>query len=116
MTLLAAAVFTLGSLRMPLHPEEETSFAVLFALSVFIFAAFLVFTLDSFAKPGAAVGGAAQRAARFALQGENGDGRHGRFAAARGFPVLFQLRAGEPYVESVVSRARSKLPTSRARS
>jgi two-component system, NtrC family, nitrogen regulation sensor histidine kinase NtrY len=44
-TLLAAAVFTLGSLRVPLYPEESTSFTVLFALSVFIFAAFLVFAL-----------------------------------------------------------------------
>jgi two-component system nitrogen regulation sensor histidine kinase NtrY len=44
-TLLAAAVFTLGSLRIPLHPEEEGSFVALFALSTFITAAFLVFTL-----------------------------------------------------------------------
>ena len=43
--LLAAAVFTLGSLRIPLHPEEENSFLILFALSTFIAAAFLVFTL-----------------------------------------------------------------------
>jgi PAS domain S-box-containing protein len=43
--LLAAAVFTLGSLRIPLHPEEEDSFLILFALSTFIAAAFLVFTL-----------------------------------------------------------------------
>jgi two-component system, NtrC family, nitrogen regulation sensor histidine kinase NtrY len=44
-TLLAAAVFTLGSLRIPLHPEEEGSFVALFALSTFIAAALLVFTL-----------------------------------------------------------------------
>ncbi len=44
-TLLAAGVFTLGSLRIPLHPEDETSTTVLFGVSVFIFAAFLVFTL-----------------------------------------------------------------------
>jgi PAS domain S-box-containing protein len=43
--LLAAAVFTLGSLRIPLHPEEEVSFLILFALSTFIAAALLVFTL-----------------------------------------------------------------------
>src|SRR5579863_1912086 len=42
---LAAAVFTLGSLRMPLHPEEESSFVILFALSTFIAVALLVFTL-----------------------------------------------------------------------
>jgi two-component system, NtrC family, nitrogen regulation sensor histidine kinase NtrY len=43
--LLAAAVFTLGSLRIPLHPEEDSSFLILFALSTFIAAALLVFTL-----------------------------------------------------------------------
>ncbi len=44
-TLLAAVLFTLGSLRLPLHPEEESAFVTLFALSTFIAAAFLVFTL-----------------------------------------------------------------------
>jgi PAS domain S-box-containing protein len=43
--LLAAAVFTLGSLRISLDPEEANSFLILFALSTFIVAAFLVFTL-----------------------------------------------------------------------
>ena len=43
--LLAAAVFTLGSLTLPLHIEEGTSFVILFALTVFIFAALLVFSL-----------------------------------------------------------------------
>lgn len=44
-TLLAAAVFTLGSLKIPLHPEEGITTAIFFALSVFIFAAFVVFGL-----------------------------------------------------------------------
>jgi two-component system, NtrC family, nitrogen regulation sensor histidine kinase NtrY len=44
--LLAAAVFTLGSLNVPLvHPEEGNGFVILFALSTFIAAALLVFTL-----------------------------------------------------------------------
>ncbi len=43
--LLAAAVFTLGSLRIPLYPEQEGAFVILFALSTFIAAALLVFTL-----------------------------------------------------------------------
>ncbi len=43
--LLAAAVFTLGSLTLPLHIEEGTSFVILFALTVFIFVALLVFSL-----------------------------------------------------------------------
>jgi nitrogen fixation/metabolism regulation signal transduction histidine kinase len=43
--LLAAAVFTLGSLNIPLHPEQESGLVVLFALSTFMFAALLVFTL-----------------------------------------------------------------------
>jgi two-component system, NtrC family, nitrogen regulation sensor histidine kinase NtrY len=43
--LLAAAVFTLGSLNIPLHPEQGTGLVILFALSVFMFAALLVFTL-----------------------------------------------------------------------
>jgi PAS domain S-box-containing protein len=47
-TLLAAVLFTLGSLRLPLHPEEESAFVSLFALSTFIAAAFLVFTLILF--------------------------------------------------------------------
>jgi two-component system, NtrC family, nitrogen regulation sensor histidine kinase NtrY len=43
--LLAAAVFTLGSLQMPFNPEQENTFVILFALSAFIFAALVVFTL-----------------------------------------------------------------------
>ena len=43
--LLAAAVFTLGSLTLPLHTEEGTRSSSSFALSVFIFAALLVFSL-----------------------------------------------------------------------
>jgi hypothetical protein len=44
-TLLAAAVFTLGSLKIPLRPEEGNTFAIFFALSVFLVAAFFVFVL-----------------------------------------------------------------------
>jgi two-component system nitrogen regulation sensor histidine kinase NtrY len=43
--LLAAAVFTLGSLDAPVRPEKSNAFLVLFALSTFIVAAFLVFGL-----------------------------------------------------------------------
>lgn len=43
--LLAAAVFTLGSLKAPFHPEQGSAFLILFALSTFIAAALLVFTL-----------------------------------------------------------------------
>jgi two-component system nitrogen regulation sensor histidine kinase NtrY len=43
--LLAAAVFTLGSLNIPLHPEKESGLVILFALSTFMFAALLVFSL-----------------------------------------------------------------------
>jgi two-component system nitrogen regulation sensor histidine kinase NtrY len=43
--LLAAALFTLGSLRAPIQPEETSSFILLFALSAFAFLAFLVFGL-----------------------------------------------------------------------
>ena len=44
-TLLAAGIFTLGSLRIPLYPDEGMPAAALFAVSLFIFAAFMVFTL-----------------------------------------------------------------------
>ena len=43
--LLAAAVFTLGSLTLPLHLEQGNDFVILFALSTFIGAALLVFSL-----------------------------------------------------------------------
>ena len=43
--LLAATIFTLGSLRAPVHPEQGNSLVILFALSTFIFVAFLVFGL-----------------------------------------------------------------------
>jgi two-component system nitrogen regulation sensor histidine kinase NtrY len=43
--LLTAAVFTLGSLNTPFHPQQENAFVILFALSTFIAAALLVFTL-----------------------------------------------------------------------
>ena len=42
---LAAAVFTLGSLRIPLYPEQGNSFVIFFALSTVIGAALLVLTL-----------------------------------------------------------------------
>jgi two-component system, NtrC family, nitrogen regulation sensor histidine kinase NtrY len=43
--LLTAAVFTLGSLKVPLRPEQGNAFVILFALSTFIAVALLVFTL-----------------------------------------------------------------------
>jgi two-component system, NtrC family, nitrogen regulation sensor histidine kinase NtrY len=43
--LLAATIFTLGSLRAPVHPDQGNSLVILFALSTFIFVAFLVFGL-----------------------------------------------------------------------
>ena len=39
---LAAVVFTLGSLRIPLHPERDTSFPIFFALSLILVTAFIV--------------------------------------------------------------------------
>src|SRR6516225_1636674 len=43
--LLTAAVFTLGSLSTPFHPEQGNEFLVFFALSTFLGAALLVFGL-----------------------------------------------------------------------
>jgi PAS domain S-box-containing protein len=43
--LLAAAVFSLGSLNVPLRAPRGNGFVVLFALSTFIFTAFLIFGL-----------------------------------------------------------------------
>jgi PAS domain S-box-containing protein len=43
--MLTAAVFTLGSLDVPLRPEQGNAFVVLFALSTLLAAALLVFTL-----------------------------------------------------------------------
>jgi two-component system nitrogen regulation sensor histidine kinase NtrY len=43
--LLAAAVFTIGSLRIPLHPEQENSLVIFFALFTVIALALLVLTL-----------------------------------------------------------------------
>jgi two-component system, NtrC family, nitrogen regulation sensor histidine kinase NtrY len=43
--LLTAAVFTLGSLNIPLRPQQGNTFAVFFALSTVIVAALLVFSL-----------------------------------------------------------------------
>jgi two-component system, NtrC family, nitrogen regulation sensor histidine kinase NtrY len=43
--LLAAAVFTLGSLDIRLHPEQGNAFVIFFALSTIIAAALLVLTL-----------------------------------------------------------------------
>jgi two-component system, NtrC family, nitrogen regulation sensor histidine kinase NtrY len=42
---LAAAVFTIGSLRIPLHPEQENSLVIFFALFTVIALALLVLTL-----------------------------------------------------------------------
>jgi two-component system, NtrC family, nitrogen regulation sensor histidine kinase NtrY len=43
--LLAAAVFTMGSLNIPLRPEQGNAFVILFALSTLLAAALLVFAL-----------------------------------------------------------------------
>ena len=43
--LLAAGVFTLGSLNVPVHPEQGNALLIFFALSTFIAAALLVFVL-----------------------------------------------------------------------
>ena len=45
LVLLAAAIFTLGSLNAPVHPERSDALVILFALSTFIILAFLVFGL-----------------------------------------------------------------------
>lgn len=45
LALLAAAVFTLGSLRTPLHPTGDISLPIFFALSTIFFAALLVLSL-----------------------------------------------------------------------
>ena len=44
-SLLAAAIFTLGSLNAPVRPNNVHDFIVLFSLSAFAFEAFLVFSL-----------------------------------------------------------------------
>jgi two-component system, NtrC family, nitrogen regulation sensor histidine kinase NtrY len=44
-SMLAAAIFTLGSLNAPVQPESEGDFIILFALTTFIFITFLVFGL-----------------------------------------------------------------------
>ncbi len=44
-TLLAAAIFTLGSLNVPFKPSRASDAVVLFALSAFIFLAFIIFSL-----------------------------------------------------------------------
>ncbi|HET6199156.1 MAG TPA: ATP-binding protein [Candidatus Acidoferrales bacterium] len=43
--ILAAAIFTLGSLNAPVQPHSSNDFVILFALSTFIVIAFLVFGL-----------------------------------------------------------------------
>lgn len=43
LAVLAAVIFTLGSLNTPLRPESSGEFAILFSLSVFTFIVFLVF-------------------------------------------------------------------------
>jgi two-component system nitrogen regulation sensor histidine kinase NtrY len=42
--MLAAAVFTLGSLKIPLHPEQDNAFLILFSLSTVLAAALIVLT------------------------------------------------------------------------
>ncbi|HEV2489904.1 MAG TPA: ATP-binding protein [Candidatus Acidoferrales bacterium] len=44
-SMLAAAIFTLGSLNTPVQPQSGNDFAIFFALSTFIGIAFLVFLL-----------------------------------------------------------------------
>lgn len=43
--ILAAAIFTLGSLNAPIHPQNIHDFMILFSLTVFIVIAFIVFGL-----------------------------------------------------------------------
>ncbi|HMD30670.1 MAG TPA: hypothetical protein VKG84_02090, partial [Candidatus Acidoferrales bacterium] len=43
LSMLLAAIVTLGSLRMPFEPESPTALLILFSVSVFVVIAFLVF-------------------------------------------------------------------------
>ncbi|MGH9865065.1 MAG: ATP-binding protein [Candidatus Acidiferrales bacterium] len=43
LAVLAAVIFTLGSLNAPVHPQSSSEFAILFSLTVFTFIVFLVF-------------------------------------------------------------------------
>ncbi len=43
--MLAAAVFTLGSLKIPLHPEQDNAFLILFSLSTVLAGALIVLSL-----------------------------------------------------------------------
>ena len=43
--LTGAAVFTLGSLHVPLHPNEGNSFPIFFSLTLILFSAFVIFVL-----------------------------------------------------------------------
>ena len=43
LSVLAAIIFTLGSLNAPVHPQSSSEFAILFSLTVFTFIVFLVF-------------------------------------------------------------------------
>src|SRR5579875_1984150 len=43
LAVLAAVIFTLGSLNAPVHPRNNGEFAILFSLSVFTFIVFFVF-------------------------------------------------------------------------
>jgi two-component system, NtrC family, nitrogen regulation sensor histidine kinase NtrY len=45
LAMLAAAIFTLGSLNPPIRPQSSNDFLILFALTTFIVIAFIVFSL-----------------------------------------------------------------------
>ncbi len=91
--LLAAAVFTLGSLNIPLRPEQGNAFVILFALSTFIAAALLVFTLILTRSLLRLWSERKQGADGFALQSEDGFGCVWRFSGCLSVPFLFQLCA-----------------------
>ncbi len=103
--LLAAAVFTLGSLNIPLHPEKESGLVVLFALSTFMFAALLVFSSDNDQELGPSVERTAHRADGLAFQGQDGFRCAGRLLAAGRVFVFLQLRFIESDAKSLVPPA-----------
>ncbi len=100
--LLAASVFTLGSLDTPLRPANGNDTAIFFALSVTLFAAFLVFSLilmRTLVRLGAERR-SGQLGSRFKVKMVSG--RDGHFPPAGGVPIFIFVCPGEPDIERVV--------------
>ena len=105
LALLLGAVFTFGSLDVPFEPGNWRAVISLTAVSSFIFAALMIFSLIFSSDDCPAADRTQQRNPRSKIQNQDVDRGDGALAVAGAVHVFCQLFAAESHARAVVSAA-----------